>query len=887
MKHFKGSLRQVLTGLVLLCGLMTSAQNKDSKGTDFWLVFNTNLNLPTTTLFIASETSTTGTVTVPGIGFATAFAVAANSVTPVVVPSTVASHANDAIGNLGIRVTAANEVTVYGLNYAPFTTDAFLGLPVDALGTDYMVMSYGGPNGFSEFGIVGTVNGTTVTITPRVSVGIHPANVPYSFVLNQGQTYELRSTQDLTGTVITATQPIGVTGANSCANIPPSALYCDHISEMLTSTDTWGKKFAAVPLRGRINGDTWRFLASENNTAISINGTLQATINRGQFYETIITAQSIIESDKPILAAQFSNGSGFSGNPGDPFMMLIPPLEQFLSSYTVTTVSGYVSHYINVVAPNSIVGSLTLDGVPVPAAEFTAIGSSGFSGARLAVAPGAHTLNSTLPFGLFMYGFNADDSYGYPGGQSFSPIAVVSSISISPLSGSAGINNQQCFDALVQDQNSNPLQGVRVDFNITGPNSAASGFAFTNASGIAQFCYTGTNAGQDNIEARVGTLTANATFNWTSGCAATITVKKFYDLNTDGLDNDNMPVAQWQITLTGTDENSQAVGPIVQMTDANGIASFSGLINGSYTVTETVPAGWVSTTTATANVTVSSCTSPAQVNFGNVCLGAGGTGGGVGLWTNKNGQALITGAYLCALNNLCLRNGDGSHFDPVAGCPMPSTQQVNAGRTNLRNWMLAATATNMSYMLSSQFAALELNVLSGRIDPTKLVYAPGTNSANAAGFATINSLRMEADALLCAYGVTDAGHPQRARAEALKNAMEGANLNSNFVQAQPCNGSATTTVRGIESEVTTTHALLAVKVAPNPFSGQVSINVQGITSAEGISVRVMDVTGRVIEDRSKISSGVIVLGSNYKNGTYIVELRQGTVRQMIKLVKIN
>lgn len=495
-------------------GFAAFSQNSDSKGTDFWLMFNGNVSTPVLTVFITSDVATSGVVSIPGLGFSAPFTVAANSVTPVVVPTAAGTHTSNVVDNKGIHITALQEVTVYGLNYAQFTTDAYLGLPTNVLGTDYIVLTYSG-NNLSSLGIVGTVNATTVTITPSVAASGRPAGVPFNITLNQGQTYELGNASDLTGTIITSTSPVGVMGANACANIPPGASFCDHINEMMPPTDTWGRKFGTVPLKSRANGDTWRFLASENATVITINGVAQPAINRGQFIERILTTQSVIESNKRILAAQYANGSGFSGNPGDPFMMLIPPLEQFLAKYTVTTVSGYVAHYINVIAPNSIAGSLTLDGVVVPAASFTPIGTTGFSGAQITVTPGTHNLFGTLPFGVFMYGFTNDDSYGYPGGQSFAPVGIVNSVVLTPETGTAQVGTEQCFDALVKDQFGNTLAGVRVDFGITGANPGSSSFAFTNGSGIAHFCYTGINTGTDNIVASVGTLNDASSFVWT------------------------------------------------------------------------------------------------------------------------------------------------------------------------------------------------------------------------------------------------------------------------------------------------------------------------------------------------------------------------------------
>jgi hypothetical protein len=527
MKHTNKMYSALVAFLLMLLFAGQSISAPDSKGTDFWLMFNGNLGTPTLTVFITSDVNTSGTVTPQG-GAPIPFVVTANTVTPVTIPGSYANHTSDVVDSKGINVSALNEVTVYGLNYIAFTTDAYLGLPTDILGTDYVVMTYRNSNVVNgvEFGVVATQNNTTVTITPSVTTGPRVAGVPYNVIMNQGDTYELRNTgsspNDLTGTKITSDKPIGVMGAHQCANIPAGFTFCDHICEMLPPTSTWGKNFVTVPLRSRINGDTWRIMASQNATTVTINGVPQAPINAGNYIETVLTGQSVITSDKPVLVAQYSNGSSFSGNPGDPFMMICPPYEQYLANYTMTTVSGYVAHYINVVAPNAVVGTLTLDAVPVPVVAFTAIGVSGFSGAQLQVTPGSHTLAATLPFGVFQYGFNNDDSYGYPGGLSLSPIAVVSGIDATPEFAINPINTQHCVDAFVFDQNNLPVNGIRVDFEQRGANPGA-GFAFSGTNGIAQYCYTGTNAGLDTIICSSGSFVDTVFKRWESSLPVELT----------------------------------------------------------------------------------------------------------------------------------------------------------------------------------------------------------------------------------------------------------------------------------------------------------------------------------------------------------------------------
>ncbi len=511
--------------ILTVISLGTLNASLDTKGTDFWIAFPGNLSGGGyyQALFITSDVNTSGMVDIPGTGFSAPFNVTANTVTTVTFPTLIDVQSNDVITNLGIHVTSLQEVTVYGLNRRDATTDAYLSLPLDILGTDYLVLGYRNVNivNANQFLVVATANGTTVTITTTATVGGRIAGVPFIINLNQGETYLLRDPNghpsDLSGTKIVSNLPIGVYGGHQCANIPFGFVACDHIVEMIPPNSTFGKNFLTVPLATRLNGDVWRIMASDNATTVTINGAAQPVINSGQFIETVLTGNSTITSDKPVLVAQYSPSSSFDGVTSDPFMMLIPPFEQFLASYTVTTpASGFAINFINVVAPNSVVGALTLDGVPVPAVNFTPIGVSGYSGAKLPVASGTHNLAATLPFGCFVYGFDDYDSYGYPGGQALSQIAIVSSLFMTPRTAINPLNTQHCVDALVKDQNNIPLPGIRVDFERKGVNAGA-GFAFTNNSGIATYCYVGANAGVDTIIGTTGSLKDTVFKTWEGG----------------------------------------------------------------------------------------------------------------------------------------------------------------------------------------------------------------------------------------------------------------------------------------------------------------------------------------------------------------------------------
>jgi len=245
----------------------------------------------------------------------------------------------------------------------------------------------------------------------------------------------------------------------------------------------------------------------------------------------------------------------------------------------------------------------------------------------------------------------------------------------------------------------------------------------------------------------------------TGATPANLYVNKFYDTNANGTRDYGEPLLfGWKVDISGCINQSE-------YTAVNAVVDASV----PCTVTEENPLqnNWRHTTTDTFTVTA-----PASVLFGNVCIGAGG-GLTLGFWSNKNGQAILTSGGLSLLTSLNLRNANGSNFDPG----------TNAA---LRTWLLNATATNMAYMLSAQLATMKLNVLYGMVNGNALIYAPGTTSANSLGFATVYAVMDEANLSLATNNLTVALSPARTAQEALKNALDNANNNFNFVQAQPC-----------------------------------------------------------------------------------------------------
>jgi len=252
---------------------------------------------------------------------------------------------------------------------------------------------------------------------------------------------------------------------------------------------------------------------------------------------------------------------------------------------------------------------------------------------------------------------------------------------------------------------------------------------------------------------------------------ATLEVIKFYDANVNGLNDDGQLIAGWQILIH--DSGDHPAPDFLRSTPVSMIVD-----PGTYVITEGDPVetNWLHTTDNPVTVEVPA-NGTATAEFGNVCLGAGG-GKTLGYWSNKNGQAQMTGAgmstQLAALSALNLRNANGSDFDPTA---------YNA----FRSWLLSATATNMAYMLSAQLAATSLNATIGGTSPSALVHAPGCgNTGVGNAFISIADLIAAANTSLGANGLVLDGHAERANQECLKNALDNSNNNRNFVQSGAC-----------------------------------------------------------------------------------------------------
>jgi len=404
-------------------------------GRDFWVTFPGNYapdpaNPVRPKLLIVGNAGTIATISTPSAPINVIVTIPAAGALEVTLGSAAdLGDTNDVILSKGIHVTATEPISLHGLSKVQFSSDGFMALPTEALGTDYYVLSWanvltGVPelNG-SQFAIVASESATTVTITPTVTSGSRMSGVPYSITLAAGETYQLRATNgppdDMTGTHILSDKPIAVFAGHSCASINSSSeFFCDYVVEQIPPVNRWASHFYARRLAPRTGGDTFRVLASQNNTIVSFNGVPAPPLAAGEFVEKVRppsplgTATQII-ANHPVLVAQYANSSDFDGIVNsDPFMSLVPGVALFSPQYRFTVPAGFATHQINVIAPSAAVPGVFLDGLPL--GGFNSISGTLFSQTTKDVGPGVHTLTSPQPVGVNIYGWNQYESYGWP-----------------------------------------------------------------------------------------------------------------------------------------------------------------------------------------------------------------------------------------------------------------------------------------------------------------------------------------------------------------------------------------------------------------------------------------------------------------------------------------
>ncbi|MEE2645511.1 MAG: IgGFc-binding protein [Myxococcota bacterium] len=380
------------------------------------------------------------------------------------------------------KITATQPVIVYQFNplnnEGVASNDASLLLPTEGLGTDYIGASWPSspipcfdadpanclPDQHGYLTVVATSAGnTTVRVTPTANVmaGDRLPAIPLGeereITLSQGEVLNLQAeaaaldellpscmedadcgtppcvanicifeigeapSADLTGTLISASQPVAVFGGHEQAVVGEGGGCCaEHLEQQLLPVSSWGDHYIAARSEPRGGSmEHWRVIAQQAETDIqtSLNEpeNRQFTLGLGEFKELVSDQPFELSASAPVMLVQYLvSGEETGASQGDPAMIIVPPTSQLRARYQIITPSGYARNWLTVAKSEG--ASVSLDGIPIDAGRFMTFGSTPYALAWIEVNEGVHLLEGSEPFALTVYGYSGAVSYGYPGG---------------------------------------------------------------------------------------------------------------------------------------------------------------------------------------------------------------------------------------------------------------------------------------------------------------------------------------------------------------------------------------------------------------------------------------------------------------------------------------
>lgn len=352
-------------------------------------------------------------------------------------------------------------------------TGATLLLPTSAWDDNYVTTAAWSETGFGNpwIAFVAQEDNTDVTIVPTANVvggtGVAPAtqNVPHTYTgLKKGQYIRLQQPQDLSGSVLKATKPIGSWGGHGCTNIEAAA--CDGMHQQIPPVKALGNEYVAIRYRQRyvnapVEAPPWRFVGAVDGTTLTYdppqNGA-PTTLKRGQVVEYDAAGPYVVRSQDaqhPFFFGAHMTGCTkypqWSSDPlqcaGDPeFVNVIPPA-QYLANYIFFTDPTYPETellFVRQKAADNTFHDVTLD-CKGTLTGWQSIGASNYQYVRQDLVTGdfakvgncdngRHEAKSDVPFALTVWAwgsalskslYSQAVSYAYPAGASVQPINTV------------------------------------------------------------------------------------------------------------------------------------------------------------------------------------------------------------------------------------------------------------------------------------------------------------------------------------------------------------------------------------------------------------------------------------------------------------------------------
>ncbi len=334
-------------------------KDTSNRGKEFWVAYPANQLNGTETyqIYLSATEAAYVTIEVPGTGWVRTYNVPANSVVVSdIIPGAI-RHQESGKYPDAIRIISDVDIVAYAHTWGAASSAASMLIPTCACGYEYNVLTFHqnwGGGSFSSFFFVADKDNTKVyyNATAALNNGVAQSD---TIVLNRGEWFQgiaSSGSDDLSGTYVKSVlndqgkcYPVAMfSGDTRTLNNKPCGGGGDFSMQQNFPSTAWGKKYLTAPTSQSTGATSFeknlfRISIKDPTTIIRVNGTqiyptgappacvesfnYNAT---GNFVEFQSICANYIQSDKPIMVAQFLSGA--CAGVGDPEMMYISPIEQ-------------------------------------------------------------------------------------------------------------------------------------------------------------------------------------------------------------------------------------------------------------------------------------------------------------------------------------------------------------------------------------------------------------------------------------------------------------------------------------------------------------------------------------------------------------------------------
>lgn len=462
------------TGLINPFASPEDEDSTSNRGKDFWVGYQrtngfADGNLQTMKLYFGADAVPAHvTVTIEGTNgtpWIRNYTVPANSAfTSDEIPKTGTDDARlqDAgqYNKKGIHITSDVPIVAYAHIYESTNSGATMLMPTAVWGYEYYVLTsrqnYTSVS-YSAFHIVAKDDNTWVEINPSnptqngwVHNGGTQPNGSYLVQLNKGDAFQVLGNiqsgidgYDLTGSYVKAVgnaqgecHPIAVFSGSTRTGIgcgTSAGSSGDLIIQQIFPYQAWGNKYATAPTSND-DGPTatsnmtnvYRVMVKDPATQVKRNGTVLTGLIDNRYYQYESNTADYIESNKPVLVAQYMSSSSSCPNTdgdGDPEMFYISPLQQAIkrTQFYRNDLTAIDNNFITLIIPTEGLQTLKIDGInyqAYPATERYTYDHPTLPGYTVVTKKwvggnGSSTVESQFPFTGLVYGLGSVESYGY------------------------------------------------------------------------------------------------------------------------------------------------------------------------------------------------------------------------------------------------------------------------------------------------------------------------------------------------------------------------------------------------------------------------------------------------------------------------------------------